>query len=103
MAAGSTISLVVAKAPTTAQVPDVTGETRDDAVNALNDAGFRSPKDQADDQPEQDGNVVAQSPAGNAEQGQQGHDRRRWFTPPPTTTPTTPTTPTTTPTTSNTP
>jgi serine/threonine-protein kinase len=107
VAAGSTINLVVAKAPTTAQVPDVTGDTAQGAINQLRAAGFKvTQKTKAVTHQSKDGIVVAEQPKGGSTQnkGSTVTITVGKFTPPPTTTPTTtPTSPTTTPTTSNTP
>ena len=106
VAAGSTVSLVVAKAPTTAQVPDVTGDTAQGAVNQLKAAGFKvAQKTKPVTKQNKDGIVVAEQPRGGSTQnkGSTVTITVGVFTPPATTTPTTPTTPTTTPTTSNTP
>jgi serine/threonine-protein kinase len=106
VAAGSTISLVVAKAPTTAQVPDVTGDTAQGAINQLKAAGFKvTQKTKPVTKQSKDGIVVAEQPPGGSTQnkGSTVTITVGMFTPPVTTTPTTPTTPTTTPTTSNTP
>jgi serine/threonine-protein kinase len=106
VAAGSTISLVVAKAPTTAQVPDVTGDTAQGAINQLKAAGFKvTQKTKPVTKQSKDGIVVAEQPRGGSTQtkGSTVTITVGMFTPPPTTTPTTPSTPTTTPTTSNTP
>ena len=103
--AGSTISLVVAKAPTTAQVPDVTGDTAQGAINQLKAAGFKvTQTTKPVTKQNKDGIVVAEQPRGGSTQnkGSTVTITVGVFTPP-TTTPTTPTTPTTTPTTSNTP
>ncbi len=106
VAAGSTVSLVVAKAPTTAQVPDVTGDTAQGAINQLKAAGFKvTQKTKPVTKQSKDGIVVAEQPPGGSTQnkGSTVTITVGMFTPPATTTPTTPTTPTTTPTTSNTP
>jgi len=106
VAAGSTVSLVVAKAPTTAQVPDVTGDTAQGAVNQLKAAGFKvAQTTKPVTKQNKDGIVVGEQPRGGSTQnkGSTVTITVGVFTPPPTTTPTTPTTPTTTPTTSNTP
>jgi serine/threonine-protein kinase len=106
VAAGSTINLVVAKAPTTAQVPDVTGDTAQGAINQLKAAGFKvTQKIQPVTQQSKDGIVVGEQPKGGSTQnkGSTVTITVGKFTPPVTTTPTTPSTPTTTPTTSSTP
>jgi serine/threonine-protein kinase len=106
VAAGSSVSLVVAKAPTTAQVPDVTGDTAQGAVNQLKAAGFKvAQKTKPVTKQNRDGIVVAEEPRGGSTQnkGSTVTITVGVFTPPATTPSTTPTTPTTTPTTSNTP
>ena len=80
VAAGSTVSLVVAKAPTTAEVPDVTGDTAQGAINAAQGGGLQGhPADQAGDQAEQgrDRRRRAAARRVDPEQGQHGDDRRR--------------------------
>jgi serine/threonine-protein kinase len=102
----STVQLVIAKAPTTASVPGVTGQTASAATTSLRAAGFavaqrtRDVKDQA-----KDGVVLSQSPHANAQANKGstvtivvGHFKA----PPPTTTSTTTTTTPTTTTTSTT-
>jgi serine/threonine-protein kinase len=106
VAAGSTVSLVVAKAPTTAQVPDVTGDTAQGATNALKAAGFKvTQKTKPVTKQNKDGIVLAEQPNGGSTQnkGSTVTITVGKFTPTTTTTPTTPSTATTTPTTSNTP
>jgi eukaryotic-like serine/threonine-protein kinase len=106
VAAGSSINLVIAQEPTTAQVPDVTGDTVNGATNALRAAGFRVAKQTKPvTKQNKDGIVVEEQPRGGSTQkkGSTVTIIVGKFTPPATTTPTTPTTPTTTPTTSNTP
>jgi serine/threonine-protein kinase len=61
---GSTVTIVVAQAPQQAKVPDLTGMTAADAVDALSRAGFvprESTQPVAD--PAQDGIVLSQRPA----------------------------------------
>jgi eukaryotic-like serine/threonine-protein kinase len=62
--AGGTVTLTVAKAPPQVAVPDVSGETRDEARQDLLNAGLkvRSVR-QSVDTPDQDGTVVEQDPA----------------------------------------
>jgi serine/threonine-protein kinase len=100
VAAGSTVNLVIAEAPTTAQVPDVTGDTVKGATNALTTAGFKVTKQtKAVTTQNQDGIVLEERPkAGSTQQkGSTVTIIVGKFTPPVTTTPTTttPTTPTT--------
>jgi eukaryotic-like serine/threonine-protein kinase len=64
---GSKVALVVAKAPEKVDVPDVTGKTQNDAIQALSAAGFvpdLKPGDTPD--PTQDGIVLDQSPKGGS-------------------------------------
>ncbi len=67
---GSTVSLVVASAPTTAQVPDTKGDTLAAATSALTGAGFHVAKRLKDvTQQNQDGIVLSQSPGGGSTAG----------------------------------
>jgi eukaryotic-like serine/threonine-protein kinase len=103
-APGSTVSLVIAQAPTTATVPNVTGKTAADATSALQAAGFKVvPQSKKVIHQSRDGIVLSQSPAGGttASKGTTvtivvGHftssTPTTTTTPPTTTTPTTPTT-----------
>ncbi|HET7046674.1 MAG TPA: Stk1 family PASTA domain-containing Ser/Thr kinase [Solirubrobacteraceae bacterium] len=106
VAAGSAVNLVIAQEPTTAQVPDVTGDTVKGATNALKAAGFKVAKQTKPvTKQSNDGIVVEEQPKAGSTQtkGSTVTIIVGQFTPPPTTTPTTtPTTPTT-PTTGNTP
>ncbi len=66
---GSTVKLVVAKAPPDVPVPDVVDQPEDDAVRALEDAGFKVRKiDEPADTPDQDGIVTGQDPEADSEQ-----------------------------------
>ncbi|HEY8764604.1 MAG TPA: Stk1 family PASTA domain-containing Ser/Thr kinase [Solirubrobacteraceae bacterium] len=66
-APGSTVSLVVATAPTTASVPGVKGDTADAATSALTGAGFKVVRKTQDvTQQNRDGIVVSQSPGANS-------------------------------------
>ena len=61
----SIVKLTVAKEPQQVEVPDTTGQTQDDALNALQDAGFRvATKRQDVDTVDSDGVVLSQSPTG---------------------------------------
>src|SRR4029078_508282 len=61
----SSRTLAAAKQPQTATVPDVTGETQDDAVNRLSKDGFQVKiVEQPVDSQEADGVVIGQDPAG---------------------------------------
>jgi eukaryotic-like serine/threonine-protein kinase len=68
---GSTVALTVAKEPTDAPVPDETGKSDTDAVNDLQDAGFRVSITREDTQNlDEDGVVLSQDPAdGRAKKG----------------------------------
>jgi eukaryotic-like serine/threonine-protein kinase len=93
-APGSTVALVVARAPPQVSVPDVIGQGADDAVAALEGAGLearQSPVDVTD--PAQDGVVIAQRPTAGtrADDGAPVRIQVGRYTEP--TTPTTPTTP----------
>ena len=106
LAAGSTVNLVIAQEPTTAQVPDVTGDTVNGATNALRAAGFKvTQQTKPVTKQSKDGIVVEEQPRAGSTQkkGSTVTIIVGKFTPPASTTPTTPTTPTTTPTTSSTP
>jgi eukaryotic-like serine/threonine-protein kinase len=95
---GSTVSLVIATAPTTAKVPDVTGDTARGAGNQLAAAGFKvTQESKAVSKQNKDGIVVSQTPGGGAtvNKGATVTIVVGRFTPPPT--PTTPSTTTTTP------
>lgn len=64
----STVELVVATAPTTTPVPDVTSQSRGDAEQALADAGLKSTATEATtQQQDQDGKVLSQNPSANTE------------------------------------
>jgi serine/threonine-protein kinase len=60
---GATVDLVVAKAPADVPVPGVIDETEEDAVDALEDAGFAvTVEDGTAETPEEDGIVLEQDP-----------------------------------------
>jgi eukaryotic-like serine/threonine-protein kinase len=62
---GSLVTLTVAKEPSTATVPDVTGKQDTDAVSTLQDAGFTVDIRRQDTQNlSEDGIVLSQSPTG---------------------------------------
>jgi eukaryotic-like serine/threonine-protein kinase len=64
LATGETVALVVAEAPADVPVPGVIDQTEDDAVQALEDAGFRvRTEDETVETPDEDGIVVDQSPS----------------------------------------
>jgi len=61
---GSTVKLVVAKAPPDVEVPDVVDQQRDEAEQALKDAGFEvRVREETVDTLDQDGTVISQEPA----------------------------------------
>jgi serine/threonine-protein kinase len=103
-APGSTVTIVVATAPTTASVPDVKGDTADAATSTLTGAGFKVVRKTQDvTQQNRDGIVVSQTPGANttARKGAivtivVGHFVATTTTTSPTTTTTTTTSPTTT-------
>ena len=66
--AGSTVTIVVAKAPPTAEIPDTVGLSEQDAKSQLGSAGFKVAVDTVDvsDQ-SQDGIVQEQAPSGGRE------------------------------------
>jgi eukaryotic-like serine/threonine-protein kinase len=64
IAKGGTVELVVATAPAEVPVPGVIDETENDAVQALEDAGFEvNVEEEAAATPEEDGLVLAQDPS----------------------------------------
>ncbi|MGH3034260.1 MAG: Stk1 family PASTA domain-containing Ser/Thr kinase [Gaiellaceae bacterium] len=70
-ARGSTVQITVSTGPEQATVPDVLGETRQDARQILRDAGFDvNVEEIPTDDPTQDGLVVDQDPDGNTEADQ---------------------------------
>ncbi len=65
--AGSTVTITVATAPATVTVPKVIGDPASGAVSALTAGGFKVVQtSRSVTNPEQNGTVVAQSPAGNS-------------------------------------
>ena len=74
------VDLVVAQAPTTANVPNVNGQTAAAATSALQGAGFKVAQTTKNvTNKSQDGVVLSQSPSGGHErqEGQHRDDRRR--------------------------
>jgi serine/threonine-protein kinase len=68
-ARGSTITVTLGRAPETAQLPDVTGQTLANARETLEGNGFKVQTKEVDS-PEEQGRVVAQNPGpGRAEKG----------------------------------
>ena len=66
LAEGATVELVLAKAPAEVPVPDVTGQSEEDATKALEDAGFEVATEEAPaTAAEEDGLVITQDPAGD--------------------------------------
>jgi len=105
---GATVTITVARAPATATVPDVRGDTPAAARAALSQAGFKvTQRSRNVTNPAQNGVVVRQSPAAGstAKKGSTVTILVGHYVAPASTTPTTPTTPTTstTPTTPTTP
>jgi eukaryotic-like serine/threonine-protein kinase len=99
VAPGSTINLVIAKAPPTASVPDVTGDTARGASNQLKAAGFNVVQlTKTVTKQNKDGIVISEQPGAGTtlNKGSTVTIVVGKFTPPTTTTPTT-TTPKTTP------
>jgi serine/threonine-protein kinase len=98
---GSTVALVIATAPPTTTVPDVTGQTAGAAVGILSGAGFKVAQQTTNvNQQSQDGQVVSQNPSAGTtvNKGSTVTITVGKFTPPPTTsTSTTTTHPRTTP------
>jgi serine/threonine-protein kinase len=84
---GTTVGLTVAKAPPQVQIPDVTGDTKDEARQALRDNRLQVKVVRRDvDTPDEDGMVVAQDPqAGSSvDRGTLVTITVGTFTPPPT-------------------
>jgi eukaryotic-like serine/threonine-protein kinase len=103
---GTTVSLTVAKAPPQVQIPDVTGDTKDEARQALRDNRLQVKVLRRDvDTPDEDGMVVAQDPqAGTSvDRGTLVTITVGTFTPPPTSDSTPTPSPTPTPTATSTP
>jgi serine/threonine-protein kinase len=66
---GSTVSIVVAKAPTTVNVPDVKGLTQADATSQLTKGGFKVVTQTTDVlKQKNDGIVLSQTPSANSSQ-----------------------------------
>jgi beta-lactam-binding protein with PASTA domain len=66
---GSTVTIIVAVAPVMITVPPVVNDPVAGAVSALTTAGFRVQRQTRDvSQPDQDGTVLSQSPAGGSSQ-----------------------------------
>jgi beta-lactam-binding protein with PASTA domain/predicted Ser/Thr protein kinase len=62
-AKGSTVTLLVSKGPKEFAVPDITSESRDDAIATLRNSGFKVKVERTDtSDPSQDGVVLTQSP-----------------------------------------
>ncbi|HYF26344.1 MAG TPA: Stk1 family PASTA domain-containing Ser/Thr kinase [Baekduia sp.] len=67
---GTTVTITVAKAPEEVEIPDVAGETREAATEALSAAGFTvRTREQEVDQPDGDGVVLSYRPTGKAKKG----------------------------------
>jgi serine/threonine-protein kinase len=66
VSAGTTVTIVVAT-ESLVSIPDVTGKSADDAVNAVSDAGFQPViRPKKTQKLQEDGVVIAQSPGGGA-------------------------------------
>jgi beta-lactam-binding protein with PASTA domain/predicted Ser/Thr protein kinase len=66
---GSTVTIVVAMAPATVTVPPVVNDPVAGAISALTTAGFKVQRQTKDvSQPNQDGTVLSQNPAGGSSQ-----------------------------------
>jgi eukaryotic-like serine/threonine-protein kinase len=66
---GTTVSIVVAQAPPKVPVPDVTGQTKQNATNTLRNAGFNvvtQTQDTSDQN--QDGKVISENPSAGSNQ-----------------------------------
>jgi len=71
---GSSVTLTVAKAPDNATVPGVTGMAESAAISAIQAAGFSvQARDKTVARPDQDGKVLAQSPAPGTQQRKGAH------------------------------
>src|SRR5262249_55793451 len=65
---GKTVKLTVAKEPAPVEVPDVSGQTQDEATKTLDAAGFKVRVEEGPaDTPEQEGTVIEQDPAAGDE------------------------------------
>jgi len=60
---GTTVTLTVSRGPETVEVPDVTGESEDNARSALEGAGLRVGKVTEEESDEEPGTVISQDPA----------------------------------------
>jgi serine/threonine-protein kinase len=63
---GSTVTIVVSKGQDLVSVPNVEGDTQDDAVQAISDAGLTAEVNETVN-PDEVGLVVAQDPSGGAD------------------------------------
>jgi serine/threonine-protein kinase len=61
---GSTVTIKVAKAPTTVEVPDVVGKTQAQAMSALNNVGLETNVNEESSLTVADGTVISQNPSG---------------------------------------
>ena len=64
--AGASVTLVVSTGPPRVAVPDVVGDSEEDARSALEGAGFSVARDEREDADADPGTVLRQSPAGGA-------------------------------------
>ena len=61
---GSTVTIKVAQAPTTVEVPNVVGRTQAQAMSALNDVGLKSSVEEENSLTVDSGEVISQNPSG---------------------------------------
>jgi serine/threonine-protein kinase len=61
---GSTVTIKVAKAPSTVEVPDVVGKTQAQAMSALNNVGLKTKVNEESSLTVADGTVISQNPSG---------------------------------------
>jgi serine/threonine-protein kinase len=61
---GSTVTIKVAKAPTTVEVPNVVGKTQAQAMSALNNVGLKTNVKEESSLTVPDGTVISQNPSG---------------------------------------
>jgi serine/threonine-protein kinase len=64
---GSTVTLTVSAGPETVTVPDVVGQTQQEAETTLRDEGFVVVAQQEESEDVEEGRVIRQDPAGNSE------------------------------------
>jgi beta-lactam-binding protein with PASTA domain/predicted Ser/Thr protein kinase len=69
---GAEVTLVVSAGPRTVPVPDVTGQTQDDAIMALSDAGFTTTVQEEPHEEIPEGSVIRTDPPANTEHAEGG-------------------------------